>query len=66
MLERDDAFLSKAEVRSKVKLSYAEMPGASAKEHSAEHRSGTFSQFPPSIPLELHPKLDGRADSQQR
>ena len=40
MLEHDDAFLSKAEVRSKVKLSYAEI--------ARRQRKGTF---PPSIAL---------------
>ena len=40
MLEPTDAFLSKAEVRSKVKLSYAEI--------ARRQRKGTF---PPSIAL---------------
>lgn len=40
MLEKDDAFLSKAEVRAKVKLSYAEI--------ARRQRKG---KFPPSIAL---------------
>jgi predicted DNA-binding transcriptional regulator AlpA len=43
MLADDDVFLSKAEVRSKVKLSYAEI--------ARRQRKGTF---PPSIALGPH------------